>query len=74
MTRMRNWQKFCLQVESVLAFLFKISFSLDDCISLIILQLLQGSLCSQAMQLFMAATSPAASKARPTCPGARSAT
>eukprot|EP00096_Caligus_rogercresseyi_P008738 TRINITY_DN2826_c0_g1_i1.p1 TRINITY_DN2826_c0_g1~~TRINITY_DN2826_c0_g1_i1.p1 ORF type:complete len:2495 (+),score=896.75 TRINITY_DN2826_c0_g1_i1:803-7486(+) len=41
-----NWQKFCLQKDpSALSFLFRISFSLDEGLNPIVLQLLQSALC-----------------------------
>ncbi len=40
-----NWQKFCLKNEAILAFLFQISFKLDDGVNPIILQLLQSAIC-----------------------------
>ena len=44
-SRTVNWQKFCLWNEQVLAFFFKISFLLDEGVSPIVLQLLQGAIC-----------------------------
>ncbi len=44
-SRTQNWQKFCIQDETVLAFLFQLSFILDDGVSPIVLQLLQAALC-----------------------------
>ncbi len=46
--RTQNWRKFCLHDDTVLAFLFKISFILEDGVSPIILQLLQNAICSNA--------------------------
>ena len=46
-SRTINWQKYCLntEVESTLTFLLRISFSLDDGVSQIVLQLLQSAIC-----------------------------
>ncbi len=43
-SRIQNWQKFCLKDEGVMAFLFQISFVLDDGVSPIVLQLLQSAI------------------------------
>ena len=44
-SRTQNWQKYCTNNENTLSFLFKISFMLDDGVSPIVLQLLQGAIC-----------------------------
>eukprot|EP00095_Tigriopus_kingsejongensis_P009320 maker-scaffold486_size158769-snap-gene-0.26 protein:Tk09320 transcript:maker-scaffold486_size158769-snap-gene-0.26-mRNA-1 annotation:"e3 ubiquitin-protein ligase ubr4" len=45
MARTQNWQRFCLQHDWVLKFLFQVSFILDDGVNPIVLQLLQNALC-----------------------------
>ncbi len=48
-SRTQNWQKFCLQKEDVITFLFQISFILDEGVSPIVLQLLQSALCTSSL-------------------------
>ena len=44
-SRTSNWQKFCLWNENVLSFFFAVSYSLDEGVSPIVLQLLQSAIC-----------------------------
>jgi hypothetical protein len=46
-SRTHNWQQFCLGRESVLPFLLRVSFALDDGVGQIVLQLLQCALCPE---------------------------
>nr|XP_037270039.1 E3 ubiquitin-protein ligase UBR4-like [Rhipicephalus microplus] len=44
-SRTANWQRYCQQDNTVLPFLFQVSFLLDEGVASIILQLLQCALC-----------------------------
>ena len=57
-SRTINWQKYCSGGgdETILAFLFRISFLLDDGVSSIVLQLLQNAICP--MQTTASLTQP----------------
>jgi len=46
-SRTLNWQKFCMSDETVLPFIIKISFLVDNGVSPFLLQLLQAALCPQ---------------------------
>ena len=50
-TRTSNWQKFCRDNDTILGFLFKISLMMDDGVSPIVLQLLQGAICQTGQEL-----------------------
>ncbi|XP_042144242.1 E3 ubiquitin-protein ligase UBR4-like isoform X1 [Ixodes scapularis] len=47
-SRTGNWQRFCQKDDTVLPFLFRVSFLLDEGVASIILQLLQSALCGAA--------------------------
>lgn len=45
-SRTGNWQRFCLNQNTVLAYLFSVSTLLDEGVSSTVLQLLQCAICS----------------------------
>uniref|UniRef100_T1IY63 UBR-type domain-containing protein n=1 Tax=Strigamia maritima TaxID=126957 RepID=T1IY63_STRMM len=48
-TRTTNWQRFCMQDDTVLPFLIQVSFHLDEGVAAIILQLLQSATCGSKL-------------------------
>ncbi|XP_077505275.1 E3 ubiquitin-protein ligase-like protein poe isoform X4 [Amblyomma americanum] len=48
-SRTANWQRYCQHDNTVLPFLFQVSFLLDEGVASIILQLLQCALCGTAL-------------------------
>uniref|UniRef100_A0A2R5LN58 Putative e3 ubiquitin-protein ligase ubr4 n=1 Tax=Ornithodoros turicata TaxID=34597 RepID=A0A2R5LN58_9ACAR len=63
-SRTGNWQRFCLQDETILPFLFQVSFLLDEGVASTILQLLQCALCGSAA-LSATATAQPSGKSHP---------